>query len=55
MKLIVIATTLLALSACAEFPAGTQVAPGFPKDNFELSHNTVPASQEATTPAQLGR
>ena len=55
MKLLVIATALLALSACAEFPAGTNVAPGFPKDNFELSHNTVPGSQEAATPAQLGR
>ena len=56
MKRFVIATALLALSACADFPAGTNVAPGFPKDNFELSHNTqTPGSQEAATPAQLGR
>ena len=56
MKLFMIATALLALSACADFPAGTRVAPGFPDDQFELSHNTkVPGSVEPTTLGQLGR
>jgi hypothetical protein len=53
MKHLVIATALLAFSACADFPAGTKVAPAFPKDNFELSHNTK--AQEAPPPSQLGR
>jgi hypothetical protein len=56
MKRFVIVTALLALSACADFPAGTKVAPSFPNDNFELSHNTkVPGSTEPATPGQLGR
>ena len=56
MKLFVIVTTLLALSACAAFPSGTKVAPGFPDDHFELSQNTkVPGSQEPATLSQLGR
>ncbi len=56
MKLFVIVTALLALSACADFPAGTKVAPGFPDDNFELSHNTkVPGSTELATVGQPGR
>ena len=47
MKLFVIVTALLALSACAEFPSGTKVAPGFSDDAFELSHNAkVPGSHE---------
>ena len=37
MKLFVIVTALLALSACADFPSGSKVAPGFPDDPFELS------------------
>jgi hypothetical protein len=40
MKRFVIVTALLALSACAAFPSGTKVAPGFTDDAFELSHNT---------------
>ena len=40
MKRFVIVTALLAVSACADFPAGTKVAPAFPNDNFELSHNS---------------
>ena len=56
MKLFVIVTALLALSACAEFPTGTKVAPGFPDDQFELSRTTnVPASQEPAPVARLGR
>jgi len=56
MKLFVIATALLTLSACADFPAGTKVAPGFPDDQFELSHNSkVPGSHEPATLGQLGR
>ena len=56
MKHLMIATALLALSAYADFPAGTKAAPAFPNDNFELSHNTkAPGSQEAATPTQLGR
>ena len=56
MKLFVIATALLALSACADFTQGTKVAPGFPDDHFELSHNTtVPGSHEPATLGQLGR
>lgn len=56
MKLFVIVTALLALSACAGFSPGTKVAPGFPDDRFELSHNTqVPGSQEPATLGQLGR
>ena len=56
MKHLMIATALLALSACADFPAGTKVAPAFPNDNFELSHNAkAPGAQEAATPARLGR
>ena len=56
MKLFVIVTALLALSACADFPAGTKVAPGFPDDNFELSQNTkVPGSHEPATLGQPGR
>jgi hypothetical protein len=56
MKLFAIATALLALSACADFPAGTKVAPGFPDDNFELSQNTkVPGPHEPATLGQLGR
>jgi hypothetical protein len=53
MKLFVIVTALLALSACAEFPTGTKVAPGFPDDQSELSQNTqVTGSHE---PATLGQ
>ena len=56
MKLFVIVTALFALSACADFPAGAKVAPGFPDDNFELSHNTkVPGSFEPATVGQPGR
>ena len=55
MKLLVIAA-LFALSACADFPPGTKVAPGFPEDNFELSLNTqVPGSHQPATLGQLGR
>jgi hypothetical protein len=55
MKLFVILTALLALSACAEFPTGTKVAPGFPDGQFEASRNTNgPASQEPAPVAQLG-
>jgi len=54
MKLIVIVTALLALSACADFPSGTKVAPGFPDDHFEMSHSTkLPGSNQPAT--QLGR
>ena len=54
MKLFVIVTALLALSACADFPSGTKVAPGFPDNPFELSHNTkVPDSNETATLGQL--
>jgi hypothetical protein len=56
MKLLVIVTSLLALSACADFAPGTRVAPGFPDDNFELSQNTkVPASHDPARLGQLGR
>jgi hypothetical protein len=56
MKLFVIATALLALSACAAFPAGTKVAPGFPDDHSELSQNTkVSGLHEPATLGQLGR
>jgi len=56
MKLFVIATALLVLSACADFPAGTKVAPGFPDEQFELSHNTkVPGSHQPAALDQLGR
>jgi hypothetical protein len=56
MKLFVIATALLALSACANFSPGTKVAPGFPNDRFELSHNTkVSGSHQPATLGQLGR
>jgi hypothetical protein len=56
MKLFVIATALLALSACADFPAGTKVAPGFPGDNVELSQNTqIPGSNEPATLGQPAR
>ena len=56
MKLFVIVTSLFSLSACADFPPGTKVAPGFPDDHFELSHNTkVPGSHEPATLGQLGR
>ena len=41
MKHLVIVTALLALSACAEFPAGTKVAPGFPDTPFQQGANTV--------------
>jgi hypothetical protein len=40
MKHVLIVTSLLALSACASFTAGTKVAPGFPDDPFELSKRT---------------
>lgn len=56
MKRLVIVTALLSLSACADFAPGTKVAPGFPDDRFELSHNTkVPDAQEPATLGQLGR
>ena len=56
MKLFVIVTALVALSACADFAPGTKVAPGFPDDNFELSQNTkVPGSHQPATLGQLGR
>jgi hypothetical protein len=56
MKLFVIVTALLALSACAGFPSGTKVAPGFSDDHFELSHNTkIPGSHEPATLGQVGR
>ena len=56
MKLFVIVTALLALSACADFPSGAKVAPGFPDDHFELSHNTkVPGSLETATLGERGR
>jgi hypothetical protein len=55
MKLFVIVTALLALSACASFPSGTKVAPAF-DDQFQLSQNAkVPGSQEPATLGQLGR
>jgi hypothetical protein len=54
MKLFVIVTALLALSACADFPSGTRVAPGFPNDPFESSQNTkAPGSNETVTLGQL--
>ena len=54
MKLFVIVTALLALSACADFPSGSKVAPGFPDDPFELSQNTkVSNSNETATVGQL--
>jgi starvation-inducible outer membrane lipoprotein len=56
MKLFVIATALVALSACASFPSGTKVAPAFSDDQFQLSQNAkVPVSQEPATLGQLGR
>ena len=56
MKLFVIGMAVLALSACANFPASTKVAPGFPDDHFELSHNMkVPGSHQQATLGQLGR
>jgi hypothetical protein len=56
MKLFVIVSALLALSACANFAPGTKVAPGFPDDSFELSHNAqVPGSHAPATLGQLGR
>lgn len=42
MKRFLTLAALLALSACADFPPGTKVAPGFPDDPFELSHNVKP-------------
>ena len=53
MKLFVIVTALLSLSACAGFAPGTKVAPGFPDDRFEFSQNTVPDSGEAATLGQV--
>ena len=55
MKHLMIATALLALSACADFPAGTKAAPAFPNDNFELSHNAPVRGPQDATPAQRGR
>jgi len=56
MKLFVIIIALLTLSACADFQPGTKVAPGFPKDNFELSQSTkVPGSHGPATFGGLGR
>jgi hypothetical protein len=56
MKLLVIATALFALSACANFAPGTKVAPGFPDDRFELSHNMkVPGSRVPAALSQFGR
>jgi hypothetical protein len=40
VKHALIVTILLALPACASFPAGTKVAPAFPDDPFELSKRT---------------
>jgi predicted small lipoprotein YifL len=56
MKRFAMAATLFTLSACADFPPGTKVAPAFPNDQFELSRTTkVPGSQEPAIADRLGR
>jgi hypothetical protein len=56
MKRFAMAAALFTLSACADFPPGTKVAPAFPNDQFELSRNTkAPGSEESAPADQLGR